>query len=50
MRVESLEGFEIVIPVKTGIHTSSLRKQGTRNIRNWVAVFIGNTGFLLPQE
>jgi hypothetical protein len=33
--------------VKTGIQTSSLRKQGTRNIRNWVPVFTGNPGFLL---
>jgi hypothetical protein len=26
------------------------REQGTRNIRNWVPVFTGNPGFLLPQE
>ena len=41
---------KVVIPVKTGIQTLSLRKQGTRNIRNWVPVFTGNPGFLLPQE
>jgi hypothetical protein len=41
---------KVVIPVKTGIQTSSLRRQGTRNIRNWVPVFTGSPGFLLPQE
>jgi hypothetical protein len=50
---------KVVIPVKlvlevlnrgTGIQTSSLRKQGTTNIRNWVPVFTGNPGFLLAQE
>ncbi len=39
---------EVVIPVKMGIQTPSLRKQGA--IKNWVPVFTGNPGFLLAQE
>ncbi len=34
-----------VIPVKTGIQTSSLRKQGTIIKWNWIPVSTGNPGF-----
>jgi len=42
--------IRIVIPVETGIQALSLRRQGTRNIWNWIPVFTGNPGFLLAQE
>jgi hypothetical protein len=38
----------IVTPVKAGVQTSSLWKQGT--IKSWIPGFTGNPGFLLPQE
>jgi hypothetical protein len=42
--------FHSVIPMKTGIQALSLRRQGTRNVLNWIPVFTGNPGFLLLQE